>query len=115
MLPNGLQPGMGARVSTSQRSSSFERKLQKALRTMELRLNSLNDRSFFRGTYNTFYLVGHNDMEHIDKFCDIHVHKRENDRDIFFVQLDWNSNCSQSTRDEMFAHVYFRPGTSPNN
>ena len=76
-LPNGLQTEMGAHVSTSQ-SSVNERKLQEELRTMELRLKSLNDSTFMGGDYNKCFLVDRSDMKRFGEFCDA-----QNDRDVF--------------------------------
>ena len=61
---------MVANIGTSQ-SSLNERKLQEKLRTTELSLKSLNDRSSFTGgDHNWFFMVGCGDMKHFGEFCD---------------------------------------------
>ena len=54
LLPSGPQTAMGTHVSTSQGSLN-ERKLQDELRTTELSLKYLNDRTFMGGDYNNFF------------------------------------------------------------
>ena len=82
LLPNGLQPEMGAQVSTWE-GCPDEKTIQEMLRNVELRLTS--DRSFSHGNYNNLFLVDRDAMQRFDKFCDA-----RNDRDIFFFLLDWD-------------------------
>ena len=102
LLPKGLQPEMGAQVNTWE--GCPDEKVQKMLRNLEHCLtNTMRFGRFSHGNYNNFFLVGRDDMQRFDKFCDA-----KNDRDIFFFMLDLDIyliGFRQSAREEIFAHI----------